>query len=77
MDTFYKSLDVYINTSIHEGIPMSLLEAMSHGLPVVVTKVGGFPEIVDQGVNSYLIDSRDLSVFAVRCDELLSDPEKR
>jgi glycosyltransferase involved in cell wall biosynthesis len=77
MDIFYKSLDVYINTSVHEGIPMSVLEAMSYGLPVVVPKVGGFPEIVEEGISGYLIDARDPSVFSDRCVGLLSDPEKR
>lgn len=77
MDMFYKSLDVYINTSVHEGIPMSVLEAMSHGLPVVVPKVGGFPEIVEDGISGYLIDDRNLSLFSGRCVELLSDLEKQ
>jgi glycosyltransferase involved in cell wall biosynthesis len=77
MDAFYKSLDIYINTSVHEGIPMSVLEAMSHGLPVVAPNVGGFPEIVEEGVTGYLIDNRDPSMFAARCVELLSDTKKR
>jgi glycosyltransferase involved in cell wall biosynthesis len=77
MDTFYQDLDIYINTSVHEGIPMSVLEAMSHGLPVVAPNVGGFPEIVEEGVTGYLIDNRDPSMFAARCIELLSDTEKR
>jgi glycosyltransferase involved in cell wall biosynthesis len=77
MDIFYKSLDVYINTSVHEGIPMSVLEAMSYGLPVVVPKVGGFPEIVEEGLSGYLIDDRDPSEFSDRCLGLLADQEKR
>lgn len=77
MDMFYKSLDIYINTSVHEGIPMSVLEAMSYGLPVVVPKVGGFSEIVEEGICGYLIDDRDPSEFSDRCVGLLADPEKR
>ena len=42
MTAFYKGLGLYINTSIHEGIPMSVLEAMSHGVPVVATQGGRF-----------------------------------
>ncbi len=72
MDAFYNSLDVYINTSVHEGIPMSVLEAMSHGLPVVVPKVGGLPEIVEEGVSGYLVDSRNPVVFADRILKLLN-----
>ncbi len=64
MSRFYKKLDVYVNTSVHEGIPMSVLEAMGHGLPVVVPHVGGFPEIVVDGECGYLIAERDVNLFA-------------
>lgn len=70
MDAFYRSLDIYINTSVHEGIPMSVLEAMSHWLPVVVPKVGGFPEIVKDGVNGFLIEGREPDDFAERIIDL-------
>jgi glycosyltransferase involved in cell wall biosynthesis len=56
---------------------MSVLEAMSYGLPVVVPKVGGFPEIVEEGLSGYLIDDRDPSEFSDRCLGLLADQEKR
>lgn len=58
MASFYKSLDIYINTSVHEGIPMSVLEAMSYALPVIVPEVGGFPEIVDNNKQGFLIKNR-------------------
>jgi glycosyltransferase involved in cell wall biosynthesis len=77
MDSFYNKIDIYINTSVHEGIPMSVLEAMSHMLPVIVPKVGGFVEIVEDGVHGYLVDNRNPSMFADRCIELLSDQKKR
>lgn len=64
MDAFYGGLHVYINTSVHEGIPMSVLEAMSHGLPAVVPKVGGFSEIVEDGVSGFLVEGRDPDIFA-------------
>jgi glycosyltransferase involved in cell wall biosynthesis len=59
MSTFYRGVDLYLNTSIHEGIPMSVLEAMAHGLPVVAPNVGGISEIIDQGVEGYLLEDRD------------------
>jgi glycosyltransferase involved in cell wall biosynthesis len=77
MDAFYTKIDIYINTSVHEGIPMSVLEAMSHKLPVIVPKVGGFVEIVEDGVHGYLVGNRNPSMFADRCIELLSDQKKR
>jgi glycosyltransferase involved in cell wall biosynthesis len=77
MDAFYNKIDIYISTSVHEGIPMSVLEAMSHKIPVIVPKVGGFVEIVEDGVHGYLVDNRNPSMFADRCIELLSDQKKR
>ncbi|MCI0559287.1 MAG: glycosyltransferase, partial [Nitrososphaera sp.] len=53
--TFYQGLDIYLNTSMHEGIPMSVLEAMAYGLPAIVPKVGGLREIVTDGVDGYLV----------------------
>jgi glycosyltransferase involved in cell wall biosynthesis len=64
MDRFYKGLDIYINTSIHEGIPMTILEAMGHGLPVIAPAVGGIVEIVEDGKEGFLIGSRDPKDFA-------------
>ena len=64
MASFYKGLGGYINTSMHEGIPMSVLEAMSYGLPIVAPKVGGFPEILVQGVHGFLVEDRDPDKFA-------------
>ena len=73
MSRFYSELDVYMSTSIHEGIPMSVLEAMGHGLPVVAPRVGGFPEIVDHGVDGFLIPEHDPELFAQACLHLQSD----
>ncbi len=76
MNAFYRSLDVYINTSVHEGIPMSVLEAMSHSLPVVVPKVGGFPEIVEDGISGYLVNSRNPGIFAELILKLLNPQDR-
>jgi len=64
---FYQGLDVYLNTSMHEGIPMSVLEAMACGVPAVAPRVGGFEEIVTDGVDGYLVDGRNPRDFAERC----------
>jgi glycosyltransferase involved in cell wall biosynthesis len=75
MSRFYQGLDIYVSTSVHEGIPMSVLEAMGHGLPVVAPEVGGFPEIVDHGADGFLIPEHDPELFAEACLRLLNDPD--
>lgn len=67
MSSFYTGLDLYVNTSLHEGFPMSILEAMSHGLPIVAPKKGGIKEVVVDGLNGYLIEGRDSMRFAQKC----------
>ena len=74
MQSFYSNLDLYMSTSIHEGIPMSVLEAMGHGLPVIAPKVGGFPEIIDDGVDGLLIPRHKPELFAKACLQLYSEP---
>ncbi len=74
---FYGGLDVYLNTSLHEGIPMSVLEAMAHGVPPVVPRVGGLEEIVTDGVDGYLLDARNPKDFADRCLSLFENETLR
>ena len=67
MVAFYRGLDIFLNTSIHEGIPMTILEALSHGLPVIAPAVGGIVEIIDNGKEGFLIDNRTPRDFAEKC----------
>jgi L-malate glycosyltransferase len=72
---FYEGLDLYINTSLHEGIPMSILEAMAHGLPIIAPNVGGLKEILNNGCQGYLVDNRNPKVFAEKCIKLYRNRE--
>jgi N-acetyl sugar amidotransferase len=52
------SVDLLINTSHSEGLPVSMMEAISAGIPIVGPSIGGIPEIVSNGVNGYLLSSK-------------------
>lgn len=68
--------DVYANTSISEGISLTILEAMAAGLPVVATRVGGTPEIVDE-THGRLVPARDREAVAAALRELGGQRELR
>lgn len=72
---FYESLDIYLCTSQHEGLPMSILEAMSCRLPVVAPFVGGIPEVISHGINGLLVRGRTPERFADDCLALVNDPD--
>lgn len=64
MQSFYPSIDIYINTSHHEGMPLTVLEAMSWCKPVVAFAVGGLKEIISHGDDGYLIPERRVTDFS-------------
>jgi L-malate glycosyltransferase len=74
---YYDSLDLYLNTSVHEGLPLSVVEAMACGKPVVSAAVGGIPEIVTHGEHGFLVEGRDPGRFAERCLTLMRDNRLR
>jgi len=66
--------DVVALTSLHEGLPRALLQAMAAERPVVASRVDGIPEAVHEGENGFLLEPGDLEGFAARIGELLVDP---
>ncbi len=61
LDDFYKSADIYLCTSIFEGLSNTILEAMSFCLPVVATNVGDNMQLVNDGKNGFLVEPKNLN----------------
>ena len=73
--TNFKSANIYILPSYHEGLPVSILEAMACGLPIVSTPIAGIPDAVEDGVNGLLIEPGNIDGIAEKVTKLLKDDE--
>lgn len=69
--------DVYVLPSYKEGLPISILEAMSYSLPVISTRVGGIPEIIINGKNGFLINPGDKEALYESIIKLKNSEELR
>ena len=69
--------DVYVNSSVSEGISLTILEAMATKLAVIATNVGGTPEVVSDGHNGVLVPARDSNVLARAMLALARDDSRR
>ena len=70
---YLDSATVYVLPSYKEGLPMSVLEAMAAGMPVITTPVGGIPEAVTDGVEGFLVQPGDVGALRDRLQLLLGD----
>lgn len=68
-------LDIFVLTSLWEGLPLVFLEAMAAGKPIVATRVDGTTDVVHDGVNGFLCPPREYAGLARRVIQLLRDPQ--
>ncbi len=69
-DVIYEDIDILVMTSEFENCPMVILEAISRGIPCIVPKVGGIPEIVENGVNGMLYESFSMTGILSAIEEI-------
>jgi len=70
-----RCFDLFVLTSLWEGLPRVYLEALASGVPVVGTRVDGAAEVIRDGVNGYLVEPGDVRGMADRVLELLAHPD--
>ncbi|GFO53866.1 hypothetical protein GMSM_08730 [Geomonas sp. Red276] len=73
----YLSFDLFLMSSVSEGMPNTMLEAMSMGVPVVATRVGGIPEVLEHGVDGYLAPAGAVEELAAHVVTMLRSPALR
>ncbi len=76
LPALYAAMDVFVLTSLNEGTPVSLIEAMAAGVPAVATSVGGVPDVIEQGVTGVLIPPRQPQALAQALADVVMQPER-
>jgi glycosyltransferase involved in cell wall biosynthesis len=74
---YYRAADLFVHAAKTDNFPLTILEAMACGLPVVATAVGGIPEQVDDGETGWLVPPRDAETLATRISQLIEQPDTR
>ncbi len=72
---FYRCADLFVLPSRSEGVPLSLLEAMAAGLPLVATRVGGVPDVILDGISGCLVPPEDPRALGAALVNTLDNPE--
>jgi glycosyltransferase involved in cell wall biosynthesis len=73
----YADMDIVALTSLNEGTPVSIIEALAAARPVISTSVGGVKDLIKDGVNGLLVRSNDHAELAKKISGLLADPLRR
>jgi glycosyltransferase involved in cell wall biosynthesis len=74
---FFGAFDVFVLPSANEGTPVTAIEALASGCPVVATRVGGVPDVVRDGEDGFLVEPGDVAALAERLVRLAADPALR
>jgi glycosyltransferase involved in cell wall biosynthesis len=77
VQSYLSIMDVFLITSLWEGLPRTVLQAMAMGIPVVAYKSGGIPEVVNDGISGYLCNPGDIDEMTKKTILLLKNPIMR
>lgn len=72
-----KVADIFLFTTLQEGMPRSMMEAMASGLPCIASKIRGNVDLLDEGIGGYLVPTKDENVVADRLKRLVENPDLR
>ena len=75
--TVYADIDLLTLTSLNEGTPAAIIEAMASGVPVIATSVGGVPDLIEDNRTGFLVPSEDIDLLSKSLLELIDDRELR
>lgn len=70
----FERQDIYLHTNLIDNTPVSVLEALAAGLPVVATEVGGIPDLLTNGHDALLVKPRDVDAMVQAVERLISEP---
>ena len=68
-----KDFDIFINTTNYDNMPVSVIEAMALGFPIISTKVGGIKHLLNDGVDSFLVPKNDVNMMSEKIIELIEN----
>ena len=73
----YSQSDIYVQSSLCEGLPVAVMEAMASRLAIVASNVTGMPELIENDTNGYLVEAKDAAGLAEAMERLASNPQAR
>jgi len=72
----YFGADLVVMPSLHESFPLTALEALAAGRPLLASRVGGLPEMIEEGDTGFLIDKKTPEAWANAIESIVDDPER-
>jgi glycosyltransferase involved in cell wall biosynthesis len=77
--SIFRESDLFIFPTFYsvECFPVVIIEAMAHGMPIISTKEGAIPEMVDDGITGFLVNRKNAEEVAEKIDMLINDPVRR